>query len=100
VLHVGNTLTTVKTDKGIKRITLIEAILLRTASKALSGHGPSSRLFIKEHSLVIQEHSEVHDKYFPILEHMEIYFVLNSKTYQDELSRKRLNGFRKLTRRT
>src|SRR4051812_9556363 len=42
VLRVGNTLTTIKTDKGIKKITLVEAILLRVASKALSGHGPSS----------------------------------------------------------
>jgi len=100
ILRIGSTLTTIKTDKGIQKITLIEAIILRTASKALSGHGPSSRFFMKEHSLALREHNEIHDKWFSMLESMEQAFVFDLKGFDTNGCRKELNKFRKLTRRT
>ena len=100
ILRIGNTPTVIKTEKGIKKITLFEAVLLRAASKALAGHGPSIRYFLKEYSEAQHEHNVVHRRYFERLENLELEFVLNPKGVDGILSQLDLDSLRRLTRRT
>jgi hypothetical protein len=100
ILRIGNTPTVINTEKGIKKITLFEAVLLRVASKALAGHGPSIRYFLKEYSEAQHEHNVVHHRYFQSLESLEIEFVLNPKGVDGKLGQMDLDSLRRLTRRT
>ena len=99
ILRVGNNPTVIKTEKGIKKITLIEAILLRVASKALAGHGPSTRYFLEEYSAALREHNMVHSRCFKGLENLEIEFVLHPEGVDGALGQGELDRLRILTRR-
>jgi hypothetical protein len=100
ILGVGNSPTTIKTNKGIKKVTVIEAVRLRTISKALSGHGPSSRYILKEYDAALREHNEVHDKDFKELEEFEMHLTSHPEAAKSEWLTGYLAWKRKLTRRT
>jgi hypothetical protein len=99
IIRIAEAQMTIRTEKSKKKVSVIEAIMLRTAAKALAGHGPSIRLMMKWYTDAIAEHSETHEKRFHLLEDMEILAVLNPDQGGDWLP-KRLNNMRKLTRRT
>jgi hypothetical protein len=99
ILSVGNSPTVIKTEKGKKKISLVEAILWRTASKALAGHGPSIRYFLKEYSAALREHCAVHYKLFGDLERLEIQFVLSPNGVDGTLGQMSLDNLRRLSRR-
>lgn len=99
IIRIGNNPTVIKTEKGIKKITLIEAIQLRMASKALSGHGPSIRYFLKEYSAALREHCASHYKLFGDLERLEIEFVLSPNGVDGTLGQMSLDNLRRLSRR-
>ncbi len=61
---------TIRTEKSKKRVSVIEAIMLRAAAKALAGHGPSIRLMVKWYTDAVAEHSATHEKRFHLLEDM------------------------------
>jgi hypothetical protein len=100
ILSVGNSSTSIKTSKGIKKVTVIEAVRLRTVSKALSGHGPSSRYILKEYDAALREHNEVHDKDFKELEEFEMHLTSHPEAAKSEWLTGYLAWKRKLTRRT
>lgn len=89
----------VRTEKGSKKVTVIEAVLLRIVGKALAGHGPSSRWVLKWYSDQVSDHSEVHDEKFRFLEDAEKILVFHPEEGRAELMRAYLNRLRKLTRR-
>jgi hypothetical protein len=100
ILCIAESATTIKTDKGVRKMAAIEAIVLRAISKALAGHGPSIRLVIKWYSEAVRDHAAVHDGKFKILEDLERAVVFDPPAGRTEWARKTMNGMRKATRNT
>jgi hypothetical protein len=100
VIRVTEAPTVIRTEKGKKTISVIEATYLRVAIKAMGGHGPSMRLLIKLHLDAIKEHNEIHGEKFSQLESFEKVVSLYPNEGVSERSRNDLNKMRKLTRRT
>ena len=100
VLSVTEAPTVIRTEKGKKTVSLIQAILLRATMKALSGHGPSIRMVWKLHADTVKEHSQVHEKYFSMLEHSETEATFNPGQWAPKSVRDYLNNMRKWTRYT
>jgi hypothetical protein len=100
ILRIAEAQVTVKTDKGLVKVSAIEAIILRATSMALTGHGPSIRFMMGLYADKVAEHSDVHDEKFKSLEELEKILAFNPKEDTTEFSRKNMNHMRKLTRRT
>lgn len=98
ILGVTESTTAIRTEKGKKTVSLIEAIIMRTVNKALAGHGPSIRMVMDWHRDAITMHSRMHGGRFQELERIERALVLG-RTISDFESYT-LNSLRKSTRKT
>jgi hypothetical protein len=98
-LRIVETLMTVRTEKGSKKVTVIEAIILRAVGKALAGHGPSMRWVMKWYSDQVDEHSRAHRRKFDLLEEAETIMVFHPEEGETEMMRAYLTQMRELTRR-
>jgi hypothetical protein len=100
ILTVAESQTIIKTEKGIRKVSEIEAILLRAISKAVAGHGPSIRLVVKWYFEAIRDHAAAHEGKFSMLEDIEKAVALDPKAGDTEWVRKTLHWMRKATRNT
>lgn len=98
VISILESDTKVRTEKGVQKVTVVEAIFLRCVSKALSGHGPSIRYLLDTHADTIREHYEVHEKEFSSLECAERIVTINPKE-ETEWLRALILEMRKATHR-
>lgn len=101
ILAVTEAEMTIRTGRGAKKLSTIEAILLRTRQKALDGHGPSLRFLYNLHVGAITEHNGRYQSEFEFLEMVERDAVTKpgppeNKRFLQEF----LNDLRKKTRRT
>jgi hypothetical protein len=100
ILRIAEAPVTVKTDKGLVKVSAIEAIILRATSRALTGHGPSIRFVMNLYAEKIAEHDDLRDNKFSSLEDLEKILMHNPEEDRSYFARENLNYMRKLTRRT
>lgn len=101
ILAVTEAEMTIRTGKGVKKISTIEALLLRMRQKALDGHGPSLRFLYKLHAEAIAEHNGRFVSEFEFLEMVEDEAVKKPVPPENErFMQNYLNNLRKSTRRT
>lgn len=99
ILRIAEATMTIRTEKSKKKVSVIEAVIRLTVARALTGHGPSMNRVVNWYLDAINEHNEVHEKRFSILEGQEVNAVL-SPDEESEWRSAFLNGMRRLTRRT
>lgn len=97
VIEVGQMMTTIMTPEGPKRMTFAQALIWRTATRAIN-HGPSLRLFMKWYFDALQAHSDAHPEHFKFLEFMEQLNSIEPEKHQSDYDQKLLNNYRKRTR--
>lgn len=91
----------VRTPRGTKKITTIEAVMRRLVQRGLEGHGPSLRFVIELHRDAVQQHRDRFANYFEFIEMVEHSDIEKPCPPENEhFNRKFINGLRKKTRRT
>lgn len=87
----------VNTPQGRRKMTMIQALLMTIANKAVNGHGPSLRFLVRLHTDAVTAHEAAHPDEFEILEMLE----RTAFKYQDmgTESATQINDLRKLSRK-
>lgn len=96
VLEVGMMEVPVPTAKGVKMVPAAQAVYLAMIKKAIGGQISSQRTFLEDFGRAMREHTEIHERYFAILERSEMMATLG---LADEKALKDLEDQRKLTRK-
>jgi hypothetical protein len=100
ILDLCETKTRVRTPQGDRTVSLFEAVLLRLAQKALSGHGPSLRWIVDRYGQAVEDHLDDHKDFFAFIEMVEHEHVEREIPPENEpFKRQFLNDLRKKTRR-
>jgi hypothetical protein len=98
VLAITEETITIKTERGVQKVSASQACLMQLRRKAMGGHGPSLRKLLDLHLEALAMHTEKHAKYFNMLDSYETECVFNPETSREMFDW--LNKLRKATRRT
>lgn len=99
IINVAETLTRIRTPEGERTVTIIEAVLVRLAHKAVNGHGPSIRYLMTLYERAVKEHHDLHPDVFGFLDLIERGRVENIILPENEKhSANFVNQIRKRTR--
>lgn len=71
MLQIGEMKTRVRTPDGEREVSMYEGVLLRLSHKALNGHGPSMKMFLKLYEGAILAHFEDYKQYFEGVDQLE-----------------------------
>lgn len=100
IIALCETETRIRTAEGERKVSIVEAVLLRLAQKALAGHGPSMRRLIDHYGQAVKEHFEEHEQNFSFIEMVERDDIERPAPPENErFNQKRINDLRKKTRR-